>query len=140
MKLPIPGSVSRQHGFTLVEVLIALAIAAIGFGVVLHSMGLHLSSVANSIDRHQMLMYGSQVLEESLAKGTFGDVEFDERSVGAYDDQEGDLRVERYFYTLENDPVTADPRILQVTANIRGGRGSLRLSAYTIRIQREGME
>lgn len=138
-----PKHKSVRSGFTLVEVLISLAIAAIGFGVVLHSVGLQMSVVANSLNRHQMLLYASQVLEAKLASG---EVEEDitDAEIRAFDrDSESDSSaaagagtVARYLYSLEARPVTADPRVQQVTTAVKGGRSSLRLSAYRIRVQR----
>ncbi len=138
-----PKHKSAQSGFTLVEVLISLAIAAIGFGVVLHSVGLQMALVANSLNRHQTLLYASQVLEAKLASG---DVEEDitDAEIRAFDrdtESGSDMAaaggsVVRYLYSLEAQPVTADPRVQQVTTRVQGGRSSLRLSAYRIRVKR----
>lgn len=132
---------SRQ-AFTLVEVLLALAIAAIGFGVVLHSVGLQLSTVSTSIERHQMLMFASQALETSMARGTMGEEEeikdqpIDDFRSG---DQEDDLARQsaRFVYSLDAKPVTADPRVQQVSVTVKGSRGVTRLAAYRLRVKRQ---
>ncbi len=133
---------SRGQGFTLVEVLIALAMAALGFGVILHSVGLQMSLVANSLNRHQMLLYGSQVLEANLAKGLVEEeVTEAEISSDFQDDEGGEEATQimtRFIYSLESNPVTADPRVQQVTAALQGpNKMGLRLSAYRLRVQRE---
>jgi prepilin-type N-terminal cleavage/methylation domain-containing protein len=130
--------VSKKDGFTLVEVLIALAIAAIGFGVVLHSVGLQMTLVATSVERHQMLMFASEVLETSLSRGTLGDEVVDQPISHTTRKQEEEGTVPpRFFYALSTQPVTADPRIQQVSVIVRGDRGQVRLSAYRLRVRRD---
>lgn len=134
----------RESGFTLVEVLVALAMAAIGFAVVLHSVGLQLMVVSRSVDRHQMLMYGSQILETNLSEG-LGEEEIEEQELIEEEDADSDsedqrgqmVKASRYLYSVSMNPVTADPRVQQVSVVVRDGRSSLRLSAYRLRIQRE---
>lgn len=133
-----------KQGFTLVEVLIALAIAALAFGVILHSVGLQMSVVANSIDRHQMLLYASQVLETNLANGLTEETVTDAEISDQAESEEGetsaedDAKITRYVYSLESMPVTADPRVQQVTASIKGRNGGgVRLSAYRLRVTRD---
>jgi prepilin-type N-terminal cleavage/methylation domain-containing protein len=130
-----------DKGFTLVEVLIALAMAAIGFGVILHSVGLQMSLVANSLNRHQMLLYASQVLETSLANGlteeqvTEAEVSSDDSEAGG---EEATEAMPRFIYGLDTQPVTADPRVQQVTASIKAPNGGgVRLSAYRLRVKRD---
>jgi prepilin-type N-terminal cleavage/methylation domain-containing protein len=136
------GKRKKPEAFTLVEVLIALAIAAIGFGVILHSIGMQLSLVGNSLTRHQMLLYASQVLETSLANGLVEEQVTDaEISAAAEDDSdqgEASEAIARFVYGLETVPVTADPRVQQVTASIKGpSHHGLRLSAYRLRVKRD---
>jgi prepilin-type N-terminal cleavage/methylation domain-containing protein len=129
-----------RHGFTLVEVLMALAMAALGFGVILHSVGLQLSLVANSMTRHQMLLYASQVLETSLANGLVEEqVSEAEISMDPVDGSETPNSVmTRFVYGLDTQPVTADPRVQQVTASIEGpNRQRLQISAYRLRVKRD---
>jgi prepilin-type N-terminal cleavage/methylation domain-containing protein len=128
-------------GFTLVEVLMALAMAALGFGVILHSLGMQLSLVANSMTRHQMLLYASQVLETNLANGLVEE-QVSEAEISQQDSQgEGDdptAVMARYMYGLDTQPVTADPRVQQVTATVQGPNGQqVRLSAYRLRVKRD---
>lgn len=128
------------------EVLLALAIAALGFGVVLHSMGLQMSVVATSVERHQMLLFASQALEKNMNKNLSGedtveqtaeDLAALEKSTGT---EENGLTPPSFIYRLETQPVTADPRVQQVTATVEGRRGQIRLSAYRLRVQRETSE
>jgi prepilin-type N-terminal cleavage/methylation domain-containing protein len=130
------------EGFTLVEVLVALAMAAIGFGVILHSVGLQMSMVANSLNRHQMLLYASQVLETHLANGLVEE-QVTEAEVSSSQEEEGEegdpsQLLPRFIYGLDTQPVTADPRVQQVTASVKGPiRGGVRLSAYRLRVKRD---
>lgn len=132
----------QKFGFTLVEVLVALAIAAIGFGVILHSVGLQMTVVATSVQRHQMLLYASQLLETNLANG-LGEKDVDEQELVEEDDTDSEdrrdqmVKASQYVYSIKMNPVTADPRVQQVTATVKDGRSSIRLSAYRLRIQRE---
>ena len=87
MKRADDRSVSPNRGFSLVEVLLALAMAAVGFGVVLHSVGRQMAVVSGSLDRHQMLMYASEALESNLARGVINnEVEEQEVPIGAFGD------------------------------------------------------
>lgn len=117
----------------------ALAIAAIGFGVVLHSVGLQLSMVAGSVDRHQMLMYASEALEAGMARGTLGDEVVNDEPIGAFGrtEDESATQVANYLYAIDAKPVTADPRVEQVSVTVKGDRGIVRLSAYRIRVRRD---
>jgi hypothetical protein len=118
----------------------ALAMAALGFGVILHSVGLQLSLVANSMTRHQMLLYASQVLETSLANGLVEEqVSEAEISMDPVDGSETPNSVmTRFVYGLDTQPVTADPRVQQVTASIEGpNRQRLQISAYRLRVKRD---
>ena len=138
MKRPSGESVSENKGFTLVEVILALAIAALGFGVVLHSVGLQMTLVSSSVERHQMLMYASEALEAALARGTLGDEEV-EVPIGRQSrnqDKEGVPELTGYLYNITAKPVTADPRVQQVTVTVKGRRGQVRLSAYRLRVRR----
>lgn len=140
MKRADDRSVSPNRGFSLVEVLLALAMAAVGFGVVLHSVGRQMAVVSGSLDRHQMLMYASEALESNLARGVINnEVEEHEVPIGAFGDTEDEAETEvaKYFYKVEAAPVTADPRVEQVTVTINGDKGTLRLSAYRLKVRRE---
>lgn len=128
-----------KSGFTLVEVLVALAIAALGFGVILHSLGLQLTTVATSVDRHQMLMSASQVLETSLANGKLVQ---DRSDVPLVSDRRSSrestsIEISRFLYSLRSSPVTSDPRIQQVQTTVTNGRRRATLSAYRLKIRRE---
>lgn len=139
MKRQAAKSVSEKKGFTLVEVLLALAIAALGFGVVLHSVGLQMTLVASSVERHQMLLYASEALEVALARGTLGEEEV-EVPIGRQSRTQNEsesLETAQFLYRITAQPVTADPRVQQITVTVRGDRGQVRLSAYRLRVRRE---
>lgn len=140
MKRASQETVSESRGFTLVEVLIALAVGAVAFGVVLHSVGLQMTLVANSVERHQMLMYASEALETALARGTLGEEEIEapiDRSSRNSDEEEA---APAFFYSIGAKPVTADPRVQQVSVTVKGRRGQVRLSAYRLRVRRNSEE
>lgn len=118
----------------------ALAMAALGFGVVLNSIGKQLTLVATSIDRHQMLMHASESLETSMARGTQGNEEVEEPIPGFSRAAQEESVQAAYFYSLQAKPVTADPRVQQVSVTVKGDRGRVRLSAYRLRVKRESDE
>lgn len=135
------GQKQTGRGFTLVEVLVALAMAALGFGVILHSVGLQLSLVSSCLERHQMLLSASQILESRLASGQVEDDVTEEELEAAVEGEQGEDATEalvRYTYSLTTHPVTADPRVQQVTAMVKGPNGpGIRLSAYRLRVKRD---
>lgn len=127
----------KSQGFTLMEVLIALSMAALGFGVVLHSVGLQMSLVSHCLERHQMLLYSSQVLETQLANQLLSEKVVDQTISEPATSDNSELQPTQFIYSLESQPVTADPRMEQVTASVAAGRQRVRLSAYRLRIRRE---
>lgn len=140
MKRVSRRSVSPEPGFTLVEVLLALTMAALGFGVILHSLGRQMTLVSGSLDRHQMLMFASEALESTMAGGGFEtEVEPQDVPVGAFggDDEGEGAEVAQYFYRVEAGPVTADPRVEQVLVTVKSGRGQTQLAAYRLKVRRE---
>lgn len=118
-----------------------MAIAAMGFGVVLHSVGLQMTLVAQATERHQMLLYASQVLEAKLSAGYDGaeildaPIGFDQSSIDSSGDNE--VAVPDFLYSVDGQPVTADPRIQQVTVELGARISRVRLSAYRLRIPRQ---
>lgn len=126
------------------EVLIALAIAAIGFGVVLHSVGLQMTLVATSVERHQMLLFAAQALEKNMSRNLASDtVRQTAEDVAAAQakaetsDEDSRFTPPMFVYRLDMQPVTADPRVQQVTATVEGRRGQTQLSAYRLRVKRQ---
>lgn len=127
----------EESGFTLVEVLVALAVAAVGFGIILHSVGLQMSLVAGALERHQMLLYSSQVLEVKLSAGYDG-TEIKDVPIGFQESAYGEeIEVPEFLYRIQGQPVTADPRVQQVTVTMDGRRSIMRLSAYRLRVLRD---
>lgn len=114
------------RGFNLVEILIAVALAALVLGVLLRTVGLQMVAVSRATDRYRSLLYASHVLERKLSEGFSGDSVTDEAGLDGY------------MYTLDVQVVTADPRVEQVKVVVSSPRGSnASLSAYRLRIRRE---
>lgn len=111
-----------REGFTLVEVLVAVAIVALALGVILRSSSLQILTISRSMTRYQAMLYASSVLEVKLAQG-ISDTKVED-SVG------------RYSYSLETSVVTADPRVQQVRVLVDGGGNvGVSLAAYRLRIR-----
>lgn len=111
------------------EILIAVALAALVLGVLLRTVGLQMVAVSRATDRYRALLYASSVLERKLAEGFTGDAAIEEEGPDGY------------VYTLEAQVVTADPRVEQVKVLVSSPRGSnASLSAYRLRIRRESQE
>ena len=112
----------ESKGFSLVEVLIAVAIVALSLGVILRSSSYQILTISRSLDRYQSLLYASRVLESQLAQ---------EKSQTSVEDE-----VAGFAYALESSVVTADPRIEQVQVQVtRGPQIRATLSAYRLRIR-----
>lgn len=114
-----------RKAFTLMEVLIGLALASIVLGVVLQSATRDTLSVARAPDRYQALLRASQVLEFRMEEDRQGD------------DSRGSAG-EKFPYDISNKPVVTDPRVEQVEVVVGAGAGMREtVSAYRLRIRRQ---
>lgn len=115
----------KRRGFTLSEVLLGLALAALVLGVVLQSTTRDTLSVARMPSRYQALLRASQVLEYRM--------EEDRQS----DDATGSAG-EKFPYDLSTKPVVSDPRVEQVEVAVASGdRRREVVSAYRLRVRRK---
>ncbi len=113
---------SFTDGFTLVEVLVAVAIVSLALGVILRSSSLQILTISRATTRYQAMLYASSVLEVKLAQRVGDSTVEDE--VGSYS------------YSLETSAVTADPRVQQVRVVVNGkGNVGVSLAAYRLRIR-----
>ena len=113
-----------RKAFTLVEVLLGLALTSIVLGVVLQSATRDTLSVARTPDRYQALLRASQVLEYRMEEDRQGD------------DARGSAG-EKFPYDISNKPVVTDPRVEQVEVIVGAGSGLREtVSAYRLRIRR----
>ncbi|MCA9791672.1 MAG: prepilin-type N-terminal cleavage/methylation domain-containing protein [Candidatus Eremiobacteraeota bacterium] len=114
----------KRTGFSLLEVLAAMAIAALTFGVLLRSVSLQILTISRATARYQSLSYASALLERKMAEG----VTEDEAITDELDD---------YSYRVDTHVVTADPRVQQVEVVVKSNQGGgASLSAYRLRIRR----
>ncbi len=114
----------QRAGFSLLEILVAVSIAALALGVLLRSVSLHMLSISRATERYQAMAYAAELIERKLA-------------LGVVEEDTSDDEIDGYLYTLDAKVVTADPRVQQVQVVVRGGRGSVAsLSAYRLRIKR----
>ena len=109
-RFPIPHS--RSGGFTLIELVAAFVIFALGFGVLLQILGGSLHTTAQSVDYSKAAMWAQTVLDtqgigEPLQEGI---------SRGRFDDQfSWELRVSKY------DPPPAQTTVAAIgSANANG--------------------
>lgn len=114
---------ANQRAFTLVEVLIAIAIAAMAFGILLRSATFSMLTVTRSVNRYQTLVLAGALLEQRLGQGVT--------------DQRIESEIGGIVYSLEADTVTSDPRVQQVRVQVYMEDGTRAgLSAYRLRIRR----
>lgn len=107
-----------------------------------------MTMVATSLERHQMLLFASQALERNMPKGLSSDdtIEQTEDDIAAAEakqasgDEDTRFSPPMFVYRLNIEPVTADPRVQQVTATVKGRRGQTQLSAYRLRVRRAASE
>ena len=120
----------RCKAFTLVEVLIGLALAVIVLGVVLNSVSRQTLAVNRDRVRYQSMLRASLALEQKMEQDAS-----QEKSVtvlGANPEEKDAIKVETMAKV-----VTADPRVEQVEVTVPNGPGlQVSLSAYRLRIRR----
>ncbi len=111
-------------GFTLLEVLLALALAALVLGTLLSSAGVQTLRIARIEPRYQALLTASRVLEKAA----------DQRFRGEESGSGQGLE-----WRLQTAPVPADPRLEQIRVEVRGTRPgtSVVLAAYRLRARHE---
>jgi general secretion pathway protein I len=117
----LPATGYRTRGFTLIELIAAFVIFALGFGVLLQILGGSLHTTTQSVDESKAAMWAQTVLDtqgigEPLEEGT---------SRGRFDDQYSwELRVQKYDPPPAQTTVapigsaSANGLITQVTPNL----------------------
>ncbi len=133
------GEISKQAGFTLLEVLVAFVLLASMLGVVLNLNSLALDSTTRAAERQQALLLAQSQMARVLARRELrlG------RETGRFDDErfEWELRVEQFDFpdwdpSLESN--TAEPYEIEVSVfwdrEIRDREKSLTLN--TLRLVR----
>lgn len=114
----------KRTGFSLLEVLAAMAIAALTFGVLLRSVSLQILTISRATGRYQSLAYASALLERKMAEGVT-------------EDEAVSAELDSYSYSIDTHVVTADPRVQQVEVKVSANQGGgASLSAYRLRIRR----
>lgn len=116
-----PGRARR--GFSLLEVLLAMALATLVLGPLLQGAALQTLRIARLTSRYQALLHGSAALSRA-ASGRFRGEESGE--VGGY------------IYRLSTRTVPADPRVDRLHVEVEGPRRArAALDAYRLRVRRE---
>ena len=121
----IPRAIGRPTGgFTLLEVLLALALAAMVLGTLLTAAGVQTLRIARIEPRYQALLTASRILEKAA----------DQRFRGEESGTEQGLD-----WRLRITPVPADPRLEQLHLEVLGTRPgtSVVLAAYRLRARHE---
>lgn len=122
-----------SRAFSLVEVLVAMALAALVLGVLLRSVGLELSGVARVMPRFQNLVLASYELEAALGERTPGE---ETRDFYPYPLQPGEG--DPWKLELSSEVTTADPRLEQVTLVLTPTNGPpVTVSAYRLRARHQ---
>lgn len=122
-----------SRAFSLVEVLVAMALAALVLGVLLRSVGLELAGVARVIPRFQNLVLASYELEAALGERTPGE---ESRDFYPYPREPGEG--DPWKLVLESEVTTADPRLEQVTLTLTPATGvPVSVTAYRLRARHQ---
>lgn len=113
----------RQAGFSLMEVLVALALATLILGVLLSGAGMQTVRIARMEPRYRAMLAASAALEKAA----------DQKFTGNESGEQDGLP-----YRLVTGSVPADPRIDQLRVEVQGGRGvSVTLRVYRLRAQHD---
>ncbi len=103
-------------GFTLVEVLVALAVSALVLGVVLRTLSLQTVGIKTALSDYQALVSASCGLERFMRGELLGD------------------RYNGYEYKISRKVVPADPRIEEVRFSLQGDK-FVEVRAYRLRVK-----
>ena len=123
-------SLRRFQAFTLVEVLLGLALAVIVLGIVLNSISRETVAISRNRIRYQALLRASLALEQKMEQDASQDKST--APLGSAPEEKNAVAVE-----TSAKVVTADPRVEQVEVAVPYGLGSrLSLSAYRLRVRR----
>lgn len=110
---------SRHPGFSLLEVLVALALAALVLGVLIRTAGAESLEIGRATSRYQALVTASGLLEAAAEERFGGEESGEEGPVG---------------YRLETRTMPVDPRLEELRVEVEGERGvRLVLRAYRLR-------
>ena len=108
-----------RRGFSLVEVLVAMAMGSLVLGVVLSDVSSHVVRLARVEPTYRALMAADAVLERAMAK----------HSVSSESGEENGLP-----YAIEAQSVAADTRVMELKATVTAANGRpVRLSVYRLR-------
>ncbi|MEW6282279.1 MAG: hypothetical protein AB1758_26975 [Candidatus Eremiobacterota bacterium] len=125
----IPGG----GGFSLLEVLVALALTALTLAALLRSAGLEMAGLARIMPRYQALVLASSELEMALQEKTSGE---EEREFWPYPLEPGEG--DPCKLTITSKVTTADPRLEEIRLRLDTPRGyHVTLSAYRLRARHQ---
>lgn len=126
----------RRRAFTLIEVLIGLALAALVLGVVLNSVARDMLGISRAMPRYHAVLQASEALERKMeldAAQSGG-----QKSVNTTDPKLTGTQGEPTAIETKVAVVTADPRVEQVEIRVPYFRGNnLTVSAYRLRLRRQ---
>lgn len=110
----------KTDAFSLIEVLVALALASMVFGALMSGFGRHVQSVANLERRYRNLAVASAALEKAMDNGATGDTTD---------------TLEDINYTVTVRSMPSDPRIDSACSTVQGDRvgQNASVSAYRLR-------
>ncbi len=109
----------RRRGFSLLEVLVSLALGSLVLGVVLHDVSGHVVRLANVEPNYRAMLTANAVLERAMAN----------HSTNAESGEENGLE-----YQIEANSVDADSRVMELKATVSASNGrSVNLSVYLLR-------
>ena len=109
----------RVRGFSLLEVLVAMALGSMVVGVVLSDVSGHVVRLARVEPYYRAMVVADSVLELAMAKHT----------VSSESGEESGLA-----YQIEAGSVAADSRVMELKATVTGSNGRpVSLSVYRLR-------